>query len=330
LAILESWRFVGEVASSQDTFELMVASQKQHPRCNNVRFLEHMVHACARLQARDGQLIQAPDGWAVLPPKAAGYQIIQHVIRQRGLARISRCAGFPHGFLLEASELLSRWSAQCGVTDFDVPVWPVATPLALALASGVWAGDVSTLLKRNDMGAQQLTLGPSAYALRRFLGGQSFPRARACFHSAKFGLEDGLRLRVGQFVANQANVGKAMEASLVAVAVVAPELAEVLSKVQVAKPSRWTLARKRVSLDMAMMLWRRSWAASAGPVCRYVAFDASPQRGREIFATVERVVKLGDIAVWVDSPDGQLPPVEDRRLPLCTLGALRMGLAEKL
>jgi len=103
-----------------------------------------------------------------------------------------------------------------------------------------------------------------------------------------------------------------------------------LSKVEVVKPSRWTLARKRVSLDMAMMLWRRSWAACAGPVCRYVAFDASPQRGREIFATVERVVKLEDIAAWVNSPDGQLPPAEDRRLPLCTLGALRMGLAEKL
>ena len=48
-------------------------------------------------------------------------------------------------------------------------------------------------------------------------------------------------------------------------------------------------------LDFAAMLARRAWYLQNRPTFRYLAFDASPQRGLEIFVTVERVVSQADM-----------------------------------
>jgi hypothetical protein len=55
---------------------------------------------------------------------------------------------------------------------------------------------------------------------------------------------------------------------------------------------------------------------------RYLAFDASPQNGVEIFATVERLLTV--------QPGSFAPSVEERSLPLVTLGHGRASLLEKL
>ncbi|MCP4243892.1 MAG: hypothetical protein GY772_25345, partial [bacterium] len=53
-----------------------------------------------------------------------------------------------------------------------------------------------------------------------------------------------------------------------------------------------------------MGLWRQ-WYVAHGPVFRYVAFDASPQRsGLEIFGAVERVVRRCDVRGDVASVEG--------------------------
>ena len=55
---------------------------------------------------------------------------------------------------------------------------------------------------------------------------------------------------------------------------------------------------------------------------RYLAFDASPQNGVEIFATVERFLTV--------QPGSFAPLVEERSLPLVTLGHGRASLLDKL
>ena len=88
-------------------------------------------------------------------------------------------------------------------------------------------------------------------------------------------------------------------------------------------PSRQTLQRARVRLDVAAMLCHRSlWQRECRRVFRYVAYDASPQHGVEVFATVERVLTL--------PANAAAPSVHERRLPLVTLGHGRFTLADKL
>ncbi len=88
-------------------------------------------------------------------------------------------------------------------------------------------------------------------------------------------------------------------------------------------PSRATLHRGRVRLDVAAMLWRRwQWGRERRTVFRYVAHDASPQGGVEVFATVERVLTLRSL--------GASPEVHKHRLPLVTLGHGRTTLSDKL
>ena len=55
---------------------------------------------------------------------------------------------------------------------------------------------------------------------------------------------------------------------------------------------------------------------------RYLAYDASPQRGIELFATVERVVTVDAC--------GNTVLVRERRLPLVTLGHGRASLSDKI
>ena len=88
-------------------------------------------------------------------------------------------------------------------------------------------------------------------------------------------------------------------------------------------PSRATLQRGRVRFDVAAMLWRRfQWACERRVVFRYLAYDASPQGGVEVFATVERVVTLPALGAPVE--------VHERRLPLVTLGHGRTTLSDKV
>jgi len=92
-------------------------------------------------------------------------------------------------------------------------------------------------------------------------------------------------------------------------------------------PDATTLMRNAFRLDCAAMLLRRQWYRDNGPTYRYLAYDASPQRGHEYFVTVERVVRRS--ALQAASAEAK-PHVETRLLPLCVLGCGRMGLAEKV
>lgn len=92
-------------------------------------------------------------------------------------------------------------------------------------------------------------------------------------------------------------------------------------------PSKQTLQRSKIQLDAAAMLAHRRWYTANGPSYRYIAYDASPQRGVELFVTVERVVLQTAVS---SAPPGVWPAVHQRLLPLTTLGHGRMSVADKM
>ena len=83
------------------------------------------------------------------------------------------------------------------------------------------------------------------------------------------------------------------------------------------------MRRARVRLDVAAMLFHgwRQFAQEKRQLFLYIAYDASPQRGVEIFAAVERI--------YVDD-GGANAAVRNRRLPLATLVHGRCSLPVKV
>ena len=90
-----------------------------------------------------------------------------------------------------------------------------------------------------------------------------------------------------------------------------------------------TIREATVKLVQAIMLWNRSAARELGPVYRYIAFDASPQHGQEIFVTVERVVSRSALRGLGQHDRPALVGGGSRELPISILGTGRAGLAEK-
>eukprot|EP00971_Amphidinium_carterae_P051964 1022873-Amphidinium_carterae.1 len=83
-------------------------------------------------------------------------------------------------------------------------------------------------------------------------------------------------------------------------------------------PSRWTLARAQISLDLASMAFRRDVNRTAATVWRSLNVDASPQGGIEIFGMRETIV-------W----NANVETLEQRTLPLQSLGQGHCGLTDK-
>ena len=91
-------------------------------------------------------------------------------------------------------------------------------------------------------------------------------------------------------------------------------------------PSRPVMHRLPVRLDIGAMLYHRDWYTRSRPAFRYLAYDASPKQGTELFGCVERAVLAKDLR---GMEDGGVYDVIARQLPLCQLGHLRLSTADK-
>ena len=84
-----------------------------------------------------------------------------------------------------------------------------------------------------------------------------------------------------------------------------------------------------IRFDIGAMLRHRCWYSHSRPAFRYLAYDASPQAGTELFGTVERIVLLKDIVEQLICDSLYPSSVTQRKLPICQLGTCRLGRAEK-
>ena len=356
LAVFRNWRFVTQAAGSNDSFVMMQGSASLWPRRMGWRFLEHDVVASAELVSGG----MSPEdilgaNWLTWPAAIAGPRLLKGMQAKGSVVKVT--SGEDAGQRMTVGEVRGRWVAKHGLAEYGCWCWKVARPLAVAMAKGVWAGDVSVVYRRK-MGGEVAAAPalPGAAALRKFLAmvvADGYP-AEPVVEQGQLGQGDGFEEEglvesrkgrgprawryTGQHIVACLKAGehlkqpKMLQENLVKAMrwwyprtwrQRAKSIVEGRRKV----PAKATSYRNVVQLDIAAMLARRRWYGVNGPTYRYISFDASPQVGQELFATVERIVnrsKVGELANWTSRPT-----VQTRRLPVATLGHLRMGLAEK-
>ena len=258
------------------------------------------------------------------------------------------------GCTMSLARLVRSWRAAWAIQQSDAVVWPLAHPLACAIARGLWYGDVSVRFRR--AGPLEHTSGPTSPSdglMRFFIGqdvcdGYPLPPQQASVASKDSDVE--------VFLAPKGFVVRYTPEHILSCLEVGVEVKDVkrlrailVSSLKFWYPRSWrrriaskelkgrrvmdrsTLHRAVVKVDIAAMLARRAWRRENSPTYRYLAFDASPQRGQEFVVTVERVIVRSTMASHVSSDAWSARPVvETRIMPLATLGKNRMGLAEKL
>ena len=338
VAVMRGWRCVRREASHADTFALMAASAAFYSKRTGQAYLEHEVVASATVSgamsamASEGQLVEA------------GPALIERLREAKATVIVTK--GQARGQTMPAEHFLAQLRSTYQLTS-RVVAWPVAFPLAIAMAKGAWFGDVSVKHRRRVATEDSLAapVGPSVGLLRYWLQSEEvcMPRAPANQDVVSHGqvqVWDTARgatrgyhpahvldvLRAGLHVRNKANVEGTICNSKRFLCSRGAK-ASLDSKAIHDVPHACTQRRNIVRADVASMLAHRDWYKANGPFYRYVAYDASPQRGHGHFATVERLIRREAIVDSVAA--GSTPEVTERRLPLCVLGAGRMGVAEK-
>ena len=332
------WRCVIGAASHDQTFALMKASEACHARRSGHRFVEHEVMAAAQLSSSSGQLV-ADSAW--LREHTGSRRLNQDAATAMASLKfiITRGDMVRHSFDLRG--IIDLWSANFNMASDKLVAWPVDYRLAAAIAQGIWWGDVSVKHRRQLPGEQSMApVRPADTLLRQFLEHSvcdlTAPEASASDHGVYLEKQGCVRafhpehiVASARACAAVANKGKLREVLLASKRWWAPAQWQLICqgqrKIEHA-PHASSQRRQIVRMDIASMLARRQWYKAHGPTYRYLAFDASPQHGQEYFVSVERVVRR----VHLQHAPEQLPAVESRVLPLCTLGCGRMGLADKV
>ena len=245
-------------------------------------------------------------------------------------------------------DVLSEWRRSFSVRLNQCVLWAVAPMLAIALSSGRSLADVASMGRARPSPAASIAAIPSSVAPSRGLvkhmrnlQAEVLPPLAVHCPAAAAATYASTRGSVKPFTA--AHILRALRlARLCRSNHDAKATAEAAGAYN--HPGRWetelqdsskvndmphftTLARLAMKVDAAAMLQHRSWYAGSRPAYRYLAFDASPQHGTELFGTVERIILERDLkAHYHGAP--QLA-VYARTLPICQLGQCRLGAAEK-
>ena len=339
LAVICGWRFVHGRSKTADAYTLIQASLGHWPRCQGQRFLEHEVLAFAALDLPPSCVVIPPEGWDAWPAGYAGRALLDLVRSQHALASYRSASPPPAPARVHVETLLEEWSARFGLQLGSCLAWPVAPSLAMAMARGHWEADVSVKIRRaSSSTAPAVRLGPAPAIMRRFqregsdevlpppVSSLSLVKSNSGFIRMWHARQLIKGLRFSQYLKDQQDCRPALQA---ASQFFEDEGQCVATEEKLGQlPHGCTLIRARVRMDVAAMLAHRSWYKENGPTFRYLAYDASPQHGVEIFATVERVIRRADLAASCGDL-GQLPSVLERRLPLAVLGSGRMSLADK-
>ena len=333
-AILEGWRLVLDKAAHADTYMLMLANIATNPRKDGQRFIEHKVLA-------SGSLTTMPtcDGWDHLPPGVTGRRMVADAWDWPiTLANVSTIPG-PNVNVSTVGQMVKAWEAANGVpVAGNCIAWPACPMLARALVTSNWFGDVTVKFRRGPSTVEAMGLPISSRLVHRFvlhpveLTGPIVVQPVAMEPTHKGSVQaipvDALvsAMQVGHISGSMTKVRKVVNASAGLLRTSdSHELGSAIADNAVPMPSKWSMQRSRVQLDVASMLMHRDWYKRCGPTFRYLAYDASPQHGLEVFACGERVVRRSDVQPWDDGK----PDVSIRCLPLTTLGVGRMGTADK-
>ena len=353
-AVVRSWRFVTAEATDEDTHSLMNASMAFNRKRDCQRFFEHEILASAIISDCHVAQVDVPCHVHHSQPLYIGGMLFKRLV-EAGV-NVSVTKGQGEGEDKSLVSLVSGWQRDWDNIHCDcVVAWPVDHRLALAFACGLFRGDVSVRFQRAIFG--ELTLAPtlpSAGMLTHFMKydvPDGYPLQPVQQHSlVSVDCDDDAAaalLPPKGFLKRRFTPDHIISSTDVSMVTRAASLLKqtLISSLKWFHPRTWreelkkrakqidtvptrsTLHRSAVKLDIASMLAHRAWYKANGPAYRHLAFDASPQRGQEFFITVERIITVASMASVKDW-QGK-PLVSTRTLPLATLGKNRQGLAEK-
>ena len=158
VAVVRAWHCVRSAASHHDTYALMQASQAHHPRRSGERYLEHEILASARVEVSDRSVLVVPAEWARLLAGTLGQKLCQRLLAAS--AQVTGSKGASSGATMAIAELRPVWVSEYRILPSVSLAWPVALPLARAMAAGAWYGDVS--VKHRRQLATEVTMAPLA------------------------------------------------------------------------------------------------------------------------------------------------------------------------
>ena len=78
MVVLQSWRFVHDIASHEQTWCMMEAVKAAHSRRNGIHFLEHMVLATHEFSELSKDIV-LPGTWSFMYYPAIGRILLQEV-----------------------------------------------------------------------------------------------------------------------------------------------------------------------------------------------------------------------------------------------------------
>ena len=347
LGLVRSWRFVHQVFGSGQSRTLAEAAQAARARQAPSRFLEHeVIETVHDRGTEEGRALQ----------KVMDDNPVMNQHQWLDSARTIRGSVFTgDGHVQELGSVLNGWMENDNsLFGQGLINWTVWGPFAVALAIVAWKWDISVIRQRQSpdelpLHAPTLPSEKSLAAFKKVLSVPDMPFSPE--NSAPIATDQIMHRRGFVFAYTAPSMLRALRfsmhlknnADLQEAAIAGAELyhhfaiddrAMSLNTADVQMPSRWTLMRGRVILDIATMLAQRSLKDIGGPSYRYFGFDASPQRsGVEVFATLERsVLKSG---MGFDDPDGAMYPCVSgaaisRRLPVMALGQGRAALSDKV
>ena len=333
LAAVVGWRCVASEVGHVQSLALIEASLDHHLRRKVQRFLEHRVLASTEITVE----VPLPSGWQHMPAKAS----CRHVLDAARASDVLAKDRF--GQQVSVEQILSDWARTLGVKVSEGLLWPVFTPIAVGMVQRSWFGDVSRWSPvangRLDMAPRRPSVGLLRYFGRlpvhyELPAGQPQDSESAIVWASSRGFVKGYTpdhlircVRASRKVSDKGQAKQCLEDSLRFFYPNTWQSVMATTEVHVeAMASHWTIQRATVRMDQAAMLWNRSIARSRGPLARYIAFDASPQHGQDIFVTVERVVERAALGSLCQL---DRPVVDIRTMPVSILGTGRMGLAEK-
>ena len=342
VCLMRGWRYSLERSSDMCFWALKRAAAEEYKRCQQPGFLEHDVVAACVFAPGHAPAVQS--SWLLLPAESGGGHIEQALPAQC-LTQETFSRGFPMlAGVRPLSEVLDKWALEHGPRDGQSVIWPVWSPMAIAMSLGVWPGDVSFLMRRcrgHDVKAPiqpppmdvALYLKPEFKELRASalaIDEEVQPEDIGC-HERKYSAEDMiLAVSATKTLTNLSKADASADAWLEfwhreQVKDVRDRLISCGRRI----PSPSQLQRARPRLDIASMLARREEYEERGATYRYIAYDASPQRpGLEIFGQLERVVWRSELSDALSA--GQSPPLEIRRMPVSVLGQGRCALVDKV
>ena len=341
-ALMRSWKLQTGSAQCSCHKELRAKLSRKHKRSSALHFFEHEVITAAMLD----EPIRIDEDPYTANSLSLGRALYQRFGRHDSYLS---CGG---GLLTDAAqkrrpaaEIIDDWCQRYSLS-LDVHVWPACSPIARALASGTLRADITALVPRSVSGQWQPCILP-ARSLRRKLLKSPGSASEYRIHerearTAKLNktpkrrppvpIHDLLNaLDVGSDLKDQSKLKDNMTKSLRFFYPKDWKLRKAkLEGSGKRAPSKWTMRRARVRLDVAAMLHHREWSKTR-LLFRYISVDASPQlqMSHEVFVGVERIVERSALqnkskaSVSADS-------IRMRKLPLATLGQGKQALEDKV